>query len=206
MAIKRIVIGSKNVGKVEEWSRYFNEFGIETKSLSDFGEVKVPEETGSTFTDNARIKASGYAKQIHEYVFADDGGYEIDFLGGWPSVKSRRILPGEEEGTDQELIDIVLEKMKGVLKEKRTVKLTSAAALSDPDGKIIFEDIAHSPGFITKKPGPVLIPGYPFRTIHFLPDLGKTYAELTPEELKAHSHKRPVAKKLAEFLLKYNHA
>jgi XTP/dITP diphosphohydrolase len=204
--IERIVVGSKNIGKVEEWSRYFNEFGIETKSLSDFGELETPEETGSTFAENARIKASDYAKQIHEYVFADDGGYEIDYLKGWPGIRSRRIFPGEKEATDQELINIVLGRMKGVAKEKRTVKLTSAAALSNPDGKIIFEDIAHSPGLITKKPGPVLIPGYPFRTIHFLPDLGKTYAELTPEELKAHSHKRPVAKKLAEFLLKYNHA
>ena len=204
--IEHIIVGSKNVGKVEEWSRYFIEFGIETKNLSDFGELETPEETGSTFAENARIKASGYAKRIHEYVFADDGGYEIDFLDGWPGIRSRRIFPGEKEATDQELIDIVLERMKGVPREKRTVKLTSAAALSNPNGKIIFEDIAHSPGFITEKPGPVLIPGYPFRTIHFLPDLGKTYAELTPEELKAHSHKRPVAKKLAEFLLKYNHA
>ena len=206
MAIERIVIGSKNVGKVDEWFRLFREFGIKAKSLNDFGDIKIPEETGSTFAENARLKASSYAKQIHEYVFAEDGGYEIDYLRGWPGVKSRRILPGDKEATDREIIDIVLERMKGVPREKRTVKLTSAEALSDRDGKIIFEDTAHSAGIITEKLGPVLIPGYPFRTIHYLPELGKTYAELTPEELKAHSHKRPVAKKLAEFLLKYNHA
>jgi len=106
----------------------------------------------------------------------------------------------------QDLIDIVLSKMKGVPLEKRTVHLTSAAALSDPDGKIIFEDIASSAGFISQSPGPVLIKWYPFRSIHFLPDIGKTYAELSPEELRALSHKRPVAEKLARFLLEYNHA
>ncbi len=201
---ERIVIGSKNIGKVNEWRSFFQEFGIGTDDLFRFSHIPEPEETGETFVDNARIKASWYAKYTNQFVFADDGGYEIDYLGGWPGTKSRRILPGGKEGTDQDLIEIVLEKMKGVPLEKRTVKLTSAAALSDPGGKIIFEDIAHSPGVIAEVPGPVLIPGYPFRTIHFLPELGKTYAELTEEELKSHSHKRPVAERLAKFLRESN--
>jgi XTP/dITP diphosphohydrolase len=201
---EHLVIGSKNIAKVDEWGLFFREFGIETDNLFRFSRIPEPEETGETFIDNARIKASWYAKYTNHFVFADDGGYEIDFLGGWPGVKSRRILPGDVEGTDQELINIVLEKMKGVPMEKRTVKLTSAAALSDPKGKIIFEDIAHSSGIIAEAAGPVLIPGYPFRSIHFLPELGRTYAELTEEELKAHSHKRPVAERLAKFLDKFN--
>jgi len=202
--VERLVIGSKNIGKVDEWKQFFREFGIESANLSDFGELESPMETASTFIENARLKAFGYAKQIHEFVFADDGGYEIDYLGGWPGTGSRRILSGGKEGTDQELIEIVLRKMKGVPREKRTVKLTSAAALSDPKGRIIFEDIVHSAGIISEVPGPVLIPGYPFRTIHFLPELGKTYAELTEEEIRSHSHKRPVAEKLAKFLDEFN--
>ena len=200
MVSKRIVIGSRNVGKIDEWEKYFLNFGIKTDGLEVFGRMPEPRENGKTFVENARIKASGYAKLINRFVFADDGGYEIDYLGGWPGVKSRRILPGGKEATDQELIDIVLERMKGLPYELRTVRLTSAAALSDPEGNIIFEEVASSPGIISEKPGPVLIPGYPFRTIHFLPDLNKTYAELTEEEMRAHSHKRPVAEKLARFL------
>jgi XTP/dITP diphosphohydrolase len=206
MAVESILIGSKNVAKVAEWGRFFDELGIKVVLFPGFKDVPEPSEGGATFIDNARIKASSYAKLTGKHVFADDGGYEIEYLGGWPGVKSRRILPGEKDGTDQQLIDVVLEKMKGVPSEKRGVSLTSAAAFSDPSGKIIFETVASSKGFISEVQGPILIPGYPFRSIHYLPDLGKTYAELTEEELKAHSHKRPVAEKLAGFLLEYNHA
>lgn len=204
--IEKVIIGSKNPGKINEWKIFFGDFGIRSSDLFAFNFVPEPKETGKTFIENARIKASEYAKLISGFVFADDGGYEIDYLDGWPGVKSRRILPGDREGTDQELIDLVLDKMKGVPYELRTVRLTSSAVLSDPDGKIIFEETVSSEGIIAEKPGPILIPGYPFRSIHFLPDLNKTYAELTEEEMKAHSHKRPVAEKLAKFLLEYSHA
>jgi len=200
MAVERITIGSRNPGKVNEWMKFLREFDIEAFGLWRYSYIPKPDENAATFLENARIKASWYAKLTGSLVVADDGGYEIDYLDGWPGVKSRRILAGEAEGTDQELIDTVLEKMKGVLREKRTVSLTSAAALSDPDGKIIFEDIAHSFGYIAEKCGPVIIPGYPFRSIHHIPELNKTYAELTEEELKNRSHKRPVTEKLAKFL------
>jgi len=168
--------------------------------LGDFPEAN---EAGKTFTENARIKARHYALLTHEYIFSEDGGYEVDALGGLPGVKSRRILPGDKDGTDQELIDYVLEKVRGLPPEKRGVKLTSSAALSDPSGNIIFEDISSSAGIIAEKLGPILIPGYPFRSIHWFPELGKTYAELTPEEHERYSHKKPVAERLAKFLLEY---
>lgn len=197
---ERLVIGSLNPAKLSEWADFFQEFGLEVEQEPGLENLPKPEETGLTFIENARLKAAGYAKLLHKYVFADDGGYEIDALDGLPGVKSRRILPGDGEGSDQELIDYVLEKMREIPYEKRTVRLTSAAALSDPRGMIIFEDICSSPGIIAEKQGPILIPGYPFRSIHLLPELGKTYAELTKEELKKYSHKRPVAGKLAKFL------
>jgi len=200
---KRLIIGSLNPAKINEWADFFREFGLEVEQESNLENLPKPDETGVTFIENARLKAVGYAKLLHKYVFADDGGYEIDALDGLPGVKSRRILPGDKEGTDQELIDYVLEKMRGISYEKRTVKLTSAAVLSDPHGEIIFEEICSSPGIIAEKQGPILISGYPFRSIHLLPELGKTYAELTEEEYKKYSHKRPVAKRLAKFLLEY---
>lgn len=200
---ERLVIGSLNQAKINEWADFFREFGLEVEEKPHLENLPEPEETGLTFIENARLKAAGYAKLLCKYVFADDGGYEIDALGGLPGVKSRRILPGDREGTDQELIEYVLEKMRGIPYEKRTVRLTSATALSDPHGKIIFEETCSSPGIIAEKQGQILISGYPFRSIHFLPELGKTYAELTEEEHKKYSHKRPVAEKLAKFLLEY---
>lgn len=203
--IGRLVIGSTNPGKIQEWT-HFLEGHIKVLSVSELGNFPEPRETGKTFAENARIKASHYALLTRESVFAEDGGYEIELLGGLPGVKSRRILPGDKEGTDDELIDYVLERMKGIPYKKRTVSLSSASALSDPTGKIIFEDFCTSKGIVTEKPGPVLIPGYPFRTIHFFPKLGKTYAELTPEEHEKYSHKKPVAERLIKFLLEYDHA
>lgn len=197
---ERIVIGSNNPAKIGEWRSWLKEFGVDTLGLRDFSMIPEPEETGETFVKNAEIKASWYAVHTQSFVLADDGGYEIDFLGGWPGVKSRRILPGGKEGTDEQITRIVLEKMKGVPTQKRTVRLTSSLAFSDPTGRIIFEDIASSSGIIAEKSGPVLVKGYPFRSIHFLPEYQKTYAELTPEELLKHSHKLPMAKKLVKFL------
>lgn len=197
--IERLVIGSTNPAKLEEWQKFLKEI-IKVILISELGNFPEPQETGKTFQDNAWIKARHYALLIHEHVFSEDGGYEVDALGGLPGVKSRRILPGDKDGTDQELINYVLEKVKGLPPEKRGVKLTSAAALSDPLGNIIFEDISSSVGVIAEKPGLILIPGYPFRSIHWFPELGKTYAELTEEEHERYNHKKPVAEKLTKFL------
>jgi len=205
MRIKRLILGTNNPGKVEEWSKLIKEYlpGINVMSISEVGDYSDVEESGDTFAENARQKATHFAKLCGEYVFADDGGYEVDALDGKPGVKSRRILPGNKEGTDQQLIDYVLGKLKGIPKSKRTVSLTGAVALSDPNGNIIFEDKANFKGLVAEKQGQVLLPGYPFRSIHYLPELKKTYAELTVAEHKKLSHKRPIAKRLTEFLIEY---
>ncbi len=85
--------------------------------------------------------------------------------------------------------------------EERIVELSSAVAVADPKGNIVYEDGASIKGCAPEKAGSVLISGYPFRSILFLAELGKTYAELTPEEQKKIAHKRPVAKRVAEFLI-----
>ena len=200
MKIKRLVFGTTNPAKFKEWSELL-ESVIPILEISEFGELPKPKEGGKSFAENAREKASHYAKLTGEYVISEDGGYEIDALGGAPGVMSRRILPGGKDGTDQELIDFVLEKLKNVPLDKRTVKLTTSIALSDPKGNILFEEKASSKGIVSQKSGPVLIPGYPFRTIHYFPKLGKTYAELTRKERKKYSHKKRIARRLVKFLL-----
>lgn len=201
MRIERLVIGSTNPAKVEEWIAFLDRFNV--KRVSELGDYPEPHEIGRTFTENAIIKACHYARLTGEHVFSEDGGYEVDALGGAPGVKSRRILPGDKDGTDQELIDYVLERLKGVPPEKRGVKLSFVAAVADPEGKIIFVNGNSLDGIVATKPGPVRIDGYPFRTIHFIPELGKTYAELTPEEHERYNHKKPVAQRLVKFLLEY---
>lgn len=199
--INRLVIGSTNPAKVNEWSKLIK--GIGVIGVSKLGSFPEPKEQGKTFEENAVIKARHYAKLTGEYVFSEDGGYEVDALGGAPGVKSRRILPGGKDGTDDDLINFVLKKLKGLPSKKRTVSLSFAAAVSDPKGNVIFEDKNSFVGIVTEKPGPVKIEGYPFRTIHFIPKLGKTYAELTDEEHEKYNHKISVARRLMKFLLEY---
>lgn len=201
MRIKRLVIGSTNPAKINEWKKLLK--GIPVVSVTELGDFPEPQEHGKTFEENAVLKARHYAKLTREYVLSEDGGYEVDALGGAPGVKSRRILPGGKDGTDEELISFVLGKLKGLTKKKRSVKLSFAAALADPKGRIIYQDTGSFQGIVAGKPGPVLIDGYPFRSIHFIPTLGKTYAELTEKEHEKFNHKRPVAQRLAKFLLEY---
>jgi XTP/dITP diphosphohydrolase len=199
--MRRLVIGTTNQGKLQEWKRFFKDFPI--ISISDLGTFPEPEEAGKNYSENAKIKAKHYARLTGEFVFSEDGGFEVDALGGLPGVKSRRILPGGKDGTDEELNDYVLSRLKGLPKEKRTARLTFVACVSDPQGKIIFEDADSLEGFVVEEIGPVIIRGYPFRSILFIPEAGKTYAELSEAEHRMFSHKKLAAQRLLNFLLEY---
>ena len=200
--IKKLVVATRNKAKAQEWDMLLKLFlpTVNVVSLSEFDDVSDPEETGKTFQENADLKASYYAKKIGEFAFADDGGYEITALGGAPGVRSRRIKPDGSEGTDEEIIEWVLSSLTASGSNDRSASLTSAISLSDPDGNIIYRDIASFKGMILEKPGPIMMEGYPFRSIHYIPELGKTYAEMTHEEHEKHSHKRKMGKKMADFL------
>ena len=199
MQISRLVLGTNNPAKVKEWKEFLDGI-VEVVGISDMGSFPEAKESGKTFEENARIKARHYAKLTREYVLSEDGGYEVNALNGAPGVKSRRILPGDKDGTDEELIEFVLTKLKSVPTEKRTVNLTTAVAIADPKGKIVYEDKESFKGIVSEKPGPVRIAGYPFRTIHFIPELGKTYAELTQREHMKFNHKRKIAERFKKFL------
>jgi len=203
MKIKRLVIGSSNPGKINEWSFLLRDY-IKTVSALDTGVKRSPEETAGTFLENAIQKAKFYAKRTNEYVLSEDGGFEVDFLNGLPGIKSRRILPGGKDGTDKQIINYILNKLYGVTRTKRTARIFSAIVISDPEGKIIYEDNASMEGIIAKKASKVLIKGYPYRSILYLPKIKKYYSELSKKEHKKLAHKKVIAERLAKFLLKYN--
>ncbi|HKC05037.1 MAG TPA: non-canonical purine NTP pyrophosphatase [Patescibacteria group bacterium] len=203
MNIKTLIIGSTNPGKVSEWRKLL-EGKVEVKSIADVGDFKDPEETGKTFQENAILKAKYYSKLSHEFVLADDTGLEIEALGGWPGVKSRRVLPGDKEATDQEAVDVVLGKMRGIPIEKRGAKLKACAVISDPDGNIVFEDTEWVNGVITEKLETPIIKGLPYRSIFFMPSTGKVYTDLSEEEHEKLNHRRKIALKVIKFLILQN--
>lgn len=172
-------------------------------SIAQLGKFPEPQENGETFLEIAKRKAKHYARLTKNFVLAEDGGFEIDFLDGAPGVKSRRILPGDKEGTDQELVDFVMDKLKGVPESKRGANLIVSVVLADPSGRIIYEDMGEIRGEIPLKPSPVLEPGYPYRSVFFIPEAKKYYVDLTEDEHRRFNHRSPVARRLAKFLLEY---
>ncbi len=130
-------------------------------------------------------------------ALADDGGIEIDYLNGEPGVKSRR-WPGHE-ATDQELIDFTLKRLKGVPWQKRGAQFRVILALAMPGKKVLtFE--GKKRGIILTKPRGKLIPGYPFRSIFYLPEYKKSFNELSFKEEVKIGHRRKPVRKIVKFL------
>ncbi|WP_372881061.1 XTP/dITP diphosphatase [Psychromonas sp.] len=113
---KQWVLATGNKGKVKEMSELLNSFAIEVLPQSQF-DVSEVAETGTTFVENAIIKARHAAKVTGLPAIADDSGLEVDFLNGQPGIYSSRF--SGENATDQENIDLLLNKLEGVGKEQR---------------------------------------------------------------------------------------
>ena len=128
--MKQVIIATKNTGKAREFQALLGKKGIEVKSLLDFPNSPDVEETGSTFAENAILKAEAMARYFHTIVIADDSGLSIDALHGRPGVYSARYA-GEEKN-DQKNIAKVLEELKGVPFEKRTARFHCALAVAAP--------------------------------------------------------------------------
>lgn len=204
MKIKRLIIGSKNPAKIKEWTKFLKD-SLEVLTLKKFPNIEDIEETGDTFAENAKLKASHYAKKLSEFVFAEDGGFEIDALGGAPSVHSRRILPGKRQASDEEIVEYILSQLKGLPQEERSARLKVAVAVADPEGKVIYEDFGSIEGLVLeKRDNSEIITGYPYRNLLYIPSLEKTYAQISDENHKKINHKKIIAEKLKQFLLHYD--
>ncbi|MBI2463125.1 MAG: non-canonical purine NTP pyrophosphatase [Candidatus Spechtbacteria bacterium] len=185
----KLLIATTNNGKLEEYRILLRDWGCELLSLNDVGlGDKKCEEDGKTFKENAIKKAQFYFALSGLPTLADDGGIEIDYLNGEPGIYSRR-WPGHE-ATDEELIALTLKKLDGVPQEKRTAHFVVeiAFALKEIKETPTFEGRLN--GYITTEPVPMRISGYPFRTIFYMPELGKTLGELPLEEEAKITHRR----------------
>lgn len=198
--MKKLLIATTNPGKFLEFKEIFQELGlkieIELVSLSDLGIKQKIEETGNTFKENAIQKAEFYHSLSKLPTLADDGGLEIDYLNGEPGVKSRR-WPGYE-ASDEEMIQMALEKLKGVPKAKRGAQLRTVVGLLFPgDSKVYtFEGILR--GFIAETPTTQRIAGYPFRSI-FIPSGGNKYLG----EMSLVAHRKKAIEKALPIIKKY---
>ncbi|MBF0706345.1 MULTISPECIES: XTP/dITP diphosphatase [Bacillales] len=182
--MRKLLIATKNEGKVREFKRRFESEELTVISLLDLEEAPDVAETGHTFAENAVLKAEAIMKLTNQPVIADDSGLVIDALDGDPGVYSARYAGLDKN--DEANMDKVLEEMKNVPEEDRGASFQCILAVAIPGqntevfsgsckGTIAFERSGNY--------------GFGYDPIFYLPSYGKTMAELSPEEKNAISHR-----------------
>ena len=175
---------------------------VDWVGLSDFPDVGEVEEDGATFAENARKKACGYAKATGVWTIADDSGLVVDALGGEPGVRSARYsgekLPGEERTLlDHRNMRKVLELLEGVPAEKRTARFVCCLCLASPE-EVLIETTGTVEGVITDRE--IGSNGFGYDPIVYVPDMGKTVAQMTTEEKNSISHRGNAIRELKPLL------
>ncbi|HEY8364490.1 MAG TPA: XTP/dITP diphosphatase [Haloplasmataceae bacterium] len=196
--MKTIYLATKNKGKIREFETFFSQFNYHVKSLLDLDNNIEIEETGLTFQENALIKARTLCKYINEPVLADDSGLEVRVLNNEPGVNSARYagIHGNDELNNQKL----LEKLRDY-PNRREARFVCVLALVYPNGKeIIVEGDCHGI-ILNEKRG---TNGFGYDPLFFIPELKKTYAELTSSEKMSISHRGKALKELEKVLMNDN--
>ncbi|CDB31728.1 non-canonical purine NTP pyrophosphatase [Clostridium sp. CAG:575] len=187
---KQIIIASNNKGKIKEAQEILKDYEI--ISMSDAGINIDVEEDQDTFERNAKKKAETIAKKLEgRMCIADDSGIEIEYLDGFPGVRTKRWF----EGTDRERNEAIIEKLKGVPHEKRKIKFITALTLADC--KKTNTVIGSMEGYVAECPRGEN--GFGFDEIFELEN-GKTLAELSSEEKNEISSRRKALEALREYM------
>lgn len=199
--MKKLLIATTNPGKLAEIRLFLSDLPLVLVGLKDVGITSAVEETGKTFEENAILKATHYENLSGLPTLADDGGFEIDALSGEPGIKSHRWIHGDREDTDEELISYTFEKMRNVPEGKRGAQLRAVLALVLPGGHTYTASAAIR-GVIPDKPAAARTPGFPYRSILFLPEIGKFYNHdvLTPAENARYNHRKQALEELKPIL------
>jgi len=189
-----LLIATNNAGKLAEYRAILACLRLTLLSLTDVGiTVDVPE-TGTTFDENAAMKATEYARLTSLPTLADDSGLVIDHLGGRPGIYSARYAG--EDATDRDRIDKVLAEMTSAA--DRSARFVCVAALADSSGEIIASVNGTCEGVLTTEPRGSS--GFGYDPIFLPADFDKTFAELDPETKNRISHRQNAALKIIPFL------
>jgi XTP/dITP diphosphohydrolase len=195
--MRRIFIATSNPGKLRDFAGAAAVHGIEIAAIPNFSSLPLVVEDGTTFEENARKKADGYSLHAPgEIVVADDSGLEIDALNSEPGVHSARYAapdliqkqPHEAEAnTDDDANNArVVRELKGVPYEKRTGRFVCVLAAAR-SGEILATFRGTAEGIILDAPRGTN--GFGYDPLFYFPSLGKTFAELSPEEKSRYSHR-----------------
>ncbi len=200
-----LVIATKNLKKQKEIEELLAGAPCRILTLEDFPDCPEAEESGSTFSENARLKAVVVAIFARRLTLADDSGLEVNALGGQPGVHSARFASAapHSNASDEDNIRLLLEKLQGVPDEKRSGRFVCAAALARPAGvgqaEVVAETLGTVEGRIIHEPRGDF--GFGYDPVFFVPEHGGTFAQLGPEVKHRISHRARALEQIREHLL-----
>ncbi len=189
--METVYIATSNSGKVKEFETFFNKYSIKVKSLLDFEKDYDIEETGNSFSENALIKARYLSHITNKVVLADDSGLEVDILNNEPGIYSARYAGSHGDSLANNLK--LLAKLKDIPFENRTARFVCAIAIVYPDGreKVVIGECKGIIGLemIGSK-------GYGYDPLFYVPEMKKTFGQLTNNEKELISHRGNALRKL----------
>ena len=192
----KLVLASKNPKKLAEMNRILSQLGIEVCSEAEVGVDVEVEETGTTFEENSFLKAKAVMEASGLPAIADDSGLCVDALNGAPGVYSARY--GGEGLDDEGRYRLLLENMRG--QSPRTAHFVSVITCAFPDGTVLT---ARGECNGTIPFAPIGEAGFGYAPVFFLPERKKTFAQLSPEEKNAISHRGKALEQFEQILQNY---
>ncbi len=195
---RKLLLATNNQAKVREYRSLLQNLPYELVTLAEQGITTIVSEVGESLEENARLKATLLAAEGQLLALADDSGLEVDALGGEPGRLSARYAG--ENASDKDRVNYLLLRLKGVPREKRSARFRCVIAIATPDGEVEFCS-GECQGFITFEPRGEQ--GFGYDPVFYLPELGKTMAELPLEIKNQVSHRGQAARKAYQLLAQF---
>lgn len=193
-----LVLGTNNAKKRRELMVLLEPYDIQIKTLGDFSNSIEVEETGTTFAENARLKATEQAIHLKQWVMGEDSGLSVQALDGAPGVYSARY--SGPEATDQTNNEKLLKDLQGVPLDERIAWFTCHMCLSDPDGKVHISCEGNCYGrILTEEKGGA---GFGYDPLFEIPELHQTFGELGDTIKSVISHRARAMRKFLPKLLR----
>jgi len=195
--IKELVLATRNPDKGRELAALLGDVGVTIRTLAEFPGAPEVVEDGETCEANATKKAVTIARATGLPAVADDTGLMVEALGGRPGVHAARYAG--EGATYEDNWKKLLRELTGVPREKRRAQFVTVAAIADPKGTVsLVRGVLD--GLIAEAPAGTR--GFGYDPVFFVPELGKTLAQLAPEEKNRVSHRARAFEKVRELLLR----
>jgi XTP/dITP diphosphohydrolase len=194
---RELLIATSNPGKIRELESLLAALPLRLRSLKEFPSIEEVAETGRTFTDNAVLKATGYARQTSLWTLADDSGLEVEALGGAPGVFSARY--GGPLASDTDRVRLLLDELSRTNDTVRRARFTAVVVIASPDARVMHVAEGHCNGHLAHVPRGTN--GFGYDPI-FIPDnYEQTFGELAGDIKRVISHRARALEATRTFLL-----